>query len=643
MPCTGVRQLMWSASYLICCLLPLACALLGGTAAIAGPTVIPPPEVKIAAQDGGYVVTTPVYRARVQADGNLHSLQINGIEFLDDHIAGSAGASFFSARPVALPMLALNDRTLTATDGVFTVEYLFDEGAISLALKHTNPKGAAYIAVLTGQVDYVENLVQSSLAAAPTDNEWADVAASVPTGEYLELRGGSRVWGSTLGRQVWELGNIARGTAYQLILMPGQRAPRTPDLAQLAVITPAVNATDRLVPRGQPATLQLQFDNNAGQPMTTEVALRVTSTIGKVVLDDRKPLDCPAHKSVTLEWPLTPDAADFYTATWQMNLGGTLKTQTLTFGYDVTAIAPPLQRPPDFDAYWTAVMAEVNAGAVEMTRAEVPARSSGTVTVNRIAVNTAGISCNGWLSVPKAPNRYPGLLLLPGDRVRYLSPNIPLAECGYVVMVVEPTGQAIDGTLKPKITEAAVTNLADPATFGLRQVLINYLHAVTALSTVPEVDPNRIAVLGVGLGGGLALTMSALDDRIQAVAPDVPSLCFLELGMDLPGWPYTEVTTYLKNNPKQRDGVMRTMCYFDVANLADRITCPVLISAGIEDNYSRPATIYGLFNRLRGPRALKLYPGGHEGGGLQHWEEKVRWLKKVLGEPGPQPAGAARP
>jgi|GEM_PF-1174379 len=623
---------------LACCLLcPLAFAALSEAPAT---SVVPPPAVEIAAQEGGgFLITATGYRARINPDGNIHSLQVNGIEFLDDTVAGSAGASFFTDRPVSLPTMKLDGLKIVATNGEFTVTYDFNEGFLTLTLSHKNELGAAFIAVCSREIDYVENLAQAGTAAAPAIFDWPDVAVTVPTGEYLELRGGSRIWGRELGRQVWECSNLAPGRQYTIMMIMGQKPPRTPDLSQLTTLTAGINFADAIVPAGKPVELQVRFENSSNQPINSEVYAHVESYLGKILLDERKPLACRPRESVTLSWTLAPAEPDFYTADWTISLNGTPKKQSLTFGYDVTALATPVQAPPDFKDYWNRVVTEANAAKVTLTRLEEEKRSTGTVTVYRIAVEAEGFNCFGWLAVPKFPGKYPGLLLLPGDRVRYISPNAPLADCGFVVMTIEPTGQSISGALQPLIARVS-TDLNDPAKFGLRPVMIRYLRAVTALASAPETDPNRLAVSGVGLGGGLALILGAIDDRIQAIAPDVPFYCNIELHRNNANWPYWEVAAYLRQHPDQEEAVLQTLRYYDAANFAPLITCPVLTSMGIADEYSYPTTIFGVHNRLAGPKAINIYPGGHEGGGIRHWEVKIRWLSQVLGRPTPVSASA---
>ncbi|HEY3417085.1 MAG TPA: hypothetical protein VGM23_09400, partial [Armatimonadota bacterium] len=204
------------------------------------------PEVQIATKDQGYLITTPEYKAAVGADGNLHSLQVGTIELLDDRIIGTAGSSFFLERPITLPKMSLEERTLTATDGTYTVVYQFEEGYLSLTLRQTSPKGAAYVLICSSRVAFVENLAQNGIATVPADFDWPDVKVSVPTGESLELSGGTRVWSRGLGRQVWERSNIAPNKDYTLMIIPRRGAPVAPALNQLIALTPSVDYPNNL-------------------------------------------------------------------------------------------------------------------------------------------------------------------------------------------------------------------------------------------------------------------------------------------------------------------------------------------------------------------------------------------------------------
>jgi cephalosporin-C deacetylase-like acetyl esterase len=606
--------------------------------ALSLPTLaVPPPEEEVtitAIEGGGYQIVAATYRARIGADGNLHSLQVNGVEFLDDRITGSAGASFFVTNPVTLSTMTLQDNTITATDGVFTVRYEFYDGFINLVLRQASANGAAYAAVCSPLVAYVEHTETGDVATTPADYDWADVVVAVPTGEYIELQGGSRIWGRALGRQIWERSDIAPSKEYTLTVIPGRSAPRSPGLAQLVTLAADVNAQNSLVPAGRPVELQVRFENNANQAVQGQLTVHVASSTGTVLLHDRKPLACDPHQSAVEQWTLTPTAPDFYTVSCTMDLGSGQRRVETTFGYDADAIRPPVVTPIDFAAYWQRAVAEAQSADVKLIRLEDRAYSTNTVTVYRLGLEFGeSVTCFGWLAVPKFPGRYPLLFVLPSDRVRTLSPYAALANYGLVVASIEPTGQPVDGQLEPLI-ERAHANLHDPQSCGLRTITVRYLAAMHALAQLPSVDANRIAVTGVGFGGAMAFILAALDVRVQAAAPDVPNYCCIAWGQGMPDWPYRSLLG------EQPEAALATLRYFDVANFAEHITCPVLVSAGARDTYSRPANIYGVMNRLPGPRIMKLYPGGHEGGGAKHWEVKLQWLGQVLGGPSPLLPGA---
>ena len=55
-------------------------------------------------------------------------------------------------------------------------------------------------------------------------------------------------------------------------------------------------------------------------------------------------------------------------------------------------------------------------------------------------------------------------------------------------------------------------------------------------------------------------------------------------------------------------------------NFADRITCPIVVNIGLQDNVCPPETGYALFNRIgAGDKQLYPYDGhGHDGGRARH-------------------------
>jgi cephalosporin-C deacetylase len=85
-------------------------------------------------------------------------------------------------------------------------------------------------------------------------------------------------------------------------------------------------------------------------------------------------------------------------------------------------------------------------------------------------------------------------------------------------------------------------------------------------------------------------------------------------------YPYEEINDYLRLHPESRQQVADTVAYFDGINFADKITCPIIVNIGLQDNVCPPETGYALFNRIRAKdKQLYTYDGhGHDAGRSKH-------------------------
>ncbi len=67
--------------------------------------------------------------------------------------------------------------------------------------------------------------------------------------------------------------------------------------------------------------------------------------------------------------------------------------------------------------------------------------------------------------------------------------------------------------------------LESPDSHYLRRLICDAVLAVDAVRGMPLVDPERVAVAGSSMGGGLSLAVSALSRDVRAAMVDVPFLC----------------------------------------------------------------------------------------------------------------------
>jgi len=89
------------------------------------------------------------------------------------------------------------------------------------------------------------------------------------------------------------------------------------------------------------------------------------------------------------------------------------------------------------------------------------------------------------------------------------------------------------------------------------------------------------------------------------------------------------IADYLAAFPERAEAVRRNLSYFDNINLAPQITCPVLVSCGMQDIVCPPECTYAAYNKIRSVKEMAVYPqAGHEGGGAAHQLRKLKFLAR---------------
>ncbi|NPV06705.1 MAG: prolyl oligopeptidase family serine peptidase [Anaerolineae bacterium] len=303
---------------------------------------------------------------------------------------------------------------------------------------------------------------------------------------------------------------------------------------------------------------------------------------------------------------------------------------------------PPQTKEPDFDSFWEHTLDQARSQPLSPEFRRMEGYPVPEVEVFRASfdgfrggrsvgwyLRPAGAANEGKLPAVVAYHGYSGNKGQPHQYLHY-------ALQGYAVLALDVRGQSGESCDANQYDSGHVTGwmtkgISDPEGYYYRGVYMDCVRAADLVASLPEVDPSRMGAWGVSQGGGLALAATALSGRFALTMPDVPYLCHYRRSLEIAQQgPYLELSAYFRLYPDREEQAFRTLSYFDNLNLADRITCPVLMSVGLVDLICPPSSIYATYNYVAGEKRMAVYPyHGHEVP-PQHVTEQIRWANRHL-------------
>ena len=295
-----------------------------------------------------------------------------------------------------------------------------------------------------------------------------------------------------------------------------------------------------------------------------------------------------------------------------------------------------VRKPKDFDRFWDDVQHQATAIPLDAEIIPEPLRTSEDIEVFQVFYTSIDhVRIAAWYCRPtQRERRTPALLFSPGYQ---MDPPIPKewARRGYSVLSVAPRGKLRSkAQFNPGYPNLLTTNIVDRHTYAYRGFYVDAWRGIDFLLSQTEVDPARIGVMGSSQGGGLTITTAAMRPEVRATSAGAPYLCgFIDAIALTHTYPYEEINDYLRLHPESRQAVEDTLAYFDGINFADRITCPIIMNLGLQDNVCPPETGYVLFDRLgSADKQLYTYDGhGHDAGRQQHGAIMAQFFAHHLG------------
>ena len=307
-------------------------------------------------------------------------------------------------------------------------------------------------------------------------------------------------------------------------------------------------------------------------------------------------------------------------------------------GFSPDQLKPYTKNPADFDSFWKANIEEARKTPVGVSCKRVEEYSTDEFDCYLLKLKTdKHHSIYGYLTKPKKEGRYPVVLCPPGAGIKTIKEpmrNTYYARNGFIRLEMEIHGLNPEMTAEQfkEITSAFdrengyLTNgLDNRDNYYMKHVYVACVRAIDYLTSLPEWDGRNTFVQGGSQGGALALITAALDTRVTACVANHPALSDMAGYLDnrAGGYPH-----FHRLNAMLTPEKVKTLEYYDVVNFARRITCPVFLTWGFNDNTCPPTTSYIVWNLITSPKDSLITPIN------EHWTTfetnytQMLWLKE---------------
>jgi cephalosporin-C deacetylase-like acetyl esterase len=212
--------------------------------------------------------------------------------------------------------------------------------------------------------------------------------------------------------------------------------------------------------------------------------------------------------------------------------------------------------------------------------------------LHEVTLASVASHAHGYLARPARPGRFPALVLFEHAGLHPLLRETALERAaeGWLAFNVSAHDAAPDAVADVPAAYESVGSTSRDTSYFLEM----YLRAARAIDYIvsrDDWDGRTIVVMGTSMGGQQALAAAALNRRVSMVLVNEPS------GADSNGPLHGRQAGY-PNWSTDNPLIMRAALYFDIVNLAPRITAPTVVAIGFVDQTAPPAGIWAAFNQI---------------------------------------------
>ncbi len=347
----------------------------------------------------------------------------------------------------------------------------------------------------------------------------------------------------------------------------------------------------------------------------------------KAALVDQGTIDLAAGGTVKIPFEATEPGFYIFSVTQ-----GSSFAQT-SIGFSPYSIMPLEPGPADFDAFWSAAIAERFSNPINPQVIFDSSVVGGTI----YRINIANINNRrmyGYISIPNGTGPFPAVITLPpaGTDVGIAIKETFLMEQGKMISLSLNIHNAEPDAIDPN---AYLPNeLIDRDNYYYKHAVVGIMRFIDYLFTRNDFDGENLILTGNSQGGGLSLMVAGLDDRVKAIAISNPAMC-QHTGLvhqKASSYPfYAHASRALNTDFSISQAAVNASKYYDAIYFAQRYKGPCLTTVSYDDMICPAATVFAAYNQIRGPKVLVHSQNYGHNAPNEYWGGRIDFFRRHIG------------
>lgn len=275
----------------------------------------------------------------------------------------------------------------------------------------------------------------------------------------------------------------------------------------------------------------------------------------------------------------------------------------------------PQTKNEDFSDFWREEVRKLREKKIEISRKKLDLPYDKTFTTYEIKYNTHDETIvDAYFSVPNdGKEKHPCVIVYHGggDKKEIFADIVATGAACFAIDVRSQGGTTVDkanynsgDTLGGIMTRG----ILDKNEFYMKNIYLDAIRAVDVVSTLPEVDTDKIVTFGGSQGGALSITASALGGKVRKCYTAVTSYCCIPNRVNDGTGVFNSTHSFLRTYPENTDAAMETLSYFDINNMASELKIPSIFCVALADKICFPEYVYSAYDHANGEKELFMVP-----------------------------------